>query len=801
MSRAMRALARHPVACRAAFASPFGTRRVSRETTTWWSRRSWSTASGSPPADVPVVIVGGGPVGLTMSILLSRLGVDSQLVERRAAPTTHPQAHFVNNRTREIFRPMLGLDEEVARAQPPLEDWRHFIYATRMLGGVELGRVDHFDEKASGEASKGSAVSPTSVAHLSQHRLEPMLLVRALEAHPRGAAGISLRTECVDIAQDERGVTAELRSMPEASNANDGTSRESRSPSRKLRARFLVAADGARGGLRSRLGVGDTGSPAMQHLVNVHFTSRKLADALRAANRAAMLYFVFNPDVAAVVVAHELKDGAGEFVAQIPFFPPTQSLEEDFCEARCAELVRAAIQSEGDSWRTTTEEKIVVDDVRIKHARAWTMGATVADRFVDGRVFLAGDAAHAFPPAGGFGMNTGVQDAHNLAWKLAACVGSLTSESNAESFEYDSIAASYDAERRPVAVANARVSVRNFFRVLEIPKAIGLEPTAADALHAAAKATEAMVSRDAARRALNAGLALGRAQCGALLETDNALGNSRRAAVARLCGARDGTLSLQFPEEDLGFVYGSSQGSSPVSSLPGSRGASFFASSASEMESAGIVGDGAKLVPPNTLVLGARLPHARLRFANVEGLASTDASTLDLVERDVDDAHKLYARARGGCRLTADRAPTFAVLVSLTESATNPGATADTLAALEAWAKEIDKACPDFARLRLAFLGTETEAFAASRFFSPGALADASSLRVAAVDRDGAWATRLQNASGANAVLARPDGHVAWIGKWGGGRRMSFARCDARWGATRRRDRWDGSLARLPFCS
>ena len=773
MSRAMRALARHPVACRAAFASPFGTRRVSRETTTWWSRRSWSTASGSPPADVPVVIVGGGPVGLTMSILLSRLGVDSQLVERRAAPTTHPQAHFVNNRTREIFRPMLGLDEEVARAQPPLEDWRHFIYATRMLGGVELGRVDHFDEKASGEASKGSAVSPTSVAHLSQHRLEPMLLARALEAHPRGAAGISLRTECVDIAQDESGVTAELRSMPKASNANDGTSRESRSPSRKLRARFLVAADGARGGLRSRLGVKDTGSPAMQHLVNVHFTSRKLADALRAANRAAMLYFVFNPDVVAVVVAHELKkDGAGEFVAQIPFFPPTQSLEEDFCEARCAELVRAAIHLEGDSWRTTTEEKIVVDDVRIKHARAWTMGATVADRFVDGRVFLAGDAAHAFPPAGGFGMNTGVQDAHNLAWKLAACVGSLTSESNAESFEYDSIAASYDAERRPVAVANARVSVRNFFRVLQIPKAIGLEPAAADALHAAAKATEALVSRDAARKTLNAGLALGRAQCGALLETDNALGNSRRAAVARLCGVQDGTLSLQFPEEDLGFVYGSSQGSSEVSSLPGSRGGSFFASSASKVESAGIVGDGAKLAPPNTLVLGARLPHARLRFANVLGLASTDASTLDLVERDVDDAHKLYAHKHDGfCRLTADRAPTFAVLVSLTESAeTTQGATADTLAALEAWAKEIDEACPDFARLRLALVGTETQAFAASRFFSPLELADASSLRVAAVDRDGAWATRLKtDCSYANAVLARPDGHVAWIGKWGGG--------------------------------
>ena len=162
----MRALARHRVACRATFALPF--RRGVESWETWSSRRSWSTNPSSPPADVPVVIVGGGPVGLTLSILLSRLGVDSQLVERRAAPTAHPQAHFVNNRTREIFRPMLGLDREVARAQPPLEDWRHFIYATRMLGGVELGRVDHFDTRdirneasnEAGEARRDFEVSP-----------------------------------------------------------------------------------------------------------------------------------------------------------------------------------------------------------------------------------------------------------------------------------------------------------------------------------------------------------------------------------------------------------------------------------------------------------------------------------------------------------------------------------------------------------------------------------------------------------------------------------------------------------------
>ena len=761
------------------------------------------------------MIVGGGPVGLTLSILLSRLGVDSQLVERRAAPTAHPQAHFVNTRTREIFRPMLGLDDAVARAQPPLEDWRHFIYSTRMLGGVELGRVDHFDEKGS---ERGSVeISPTSVAHLSQHRLEPMLLARALEAHPRGAAGISLRTECVGFTQDDAGVTAELR-FDDADDARDDTvdgEVHRRSPftrASSLRGAFLVAADGAGGGARSRLGVSVTGSPAMQHLVNVHFTSPKLANALRAAGRAAMLYFVFNPDVVAVVVAHDVtEDGAGDFVAQIPFFPPTQSLAEDFGASRCAALVRRAIGDDVD-----------VDDVSIRSVRAWTMGATVADRFAEGRVFLAGDAAHAFPPAGGFGMNTGVQDAHNLAWKLAAAVlgrgGAFP--------DVAKLAASYDAERRPVAIGNARVSVRNFKQVLRVPAALGLEPAAADALRVGVETTEALVAsateallspltrpfgvssststesqknvaksaksatRDAARRALAAGLALGRAQCGALLETDNAVGNARRAAVARLCGASDGTLRLRFPAEDLGFVYGQSDHDCSENEPPRFTGA----------ESAGIVGDAARVAPPGTLAPGARLPHARLRLVNVAGLENADASTLDLVECVVADAFVHGASGSGSSRTASasrshgdapktDRAPTFAVLVSASTVRNNP----ETLAALVAWADAVAAACPAGARLRLALIGTEAEATAAAANGANGASAfaegsDVASLRVAAVDRDGAWRARRARTR----CWRGQTGTSRGSGRGGGGRRTSNASCVARWGATRRRDRRDG---------
>ena len=189
----------------------------------------------------------------------------------------------------------------------------------------------------------------------------------------------------------------------------------------------------------------------------------------------------------------------------------------------------------------------------------------MADRFAEGRVLPAGDAAHAFP-AGGFGMNTGVQDAHNLAWKLAAAVlgrgGAFP--------DVAKLAASYDAERRPVAIGNARVSVRNFKQVLRVPAAIGLEPAAADALRVGVETTEGArgvgdggawsplmrpfgVSSSTSSGSLDFAEAShatppsarpppasrwGARSAGALLETDNAAGNARArgggASVRRL---------------------------------------------------------------------------------------------------------------------------------------------------------------------------------------------------------------------------------------------------------------------------
>lgn len=681
--------------------------------------RAWSsTAASAPDGDpaVPVLIVGGGPVGLTMSILLSRLGVDSLLIERRAEATTHPQAHFINARTSEVFRPLLGLERHVAAAQPPLEHWRRFAYCTRMIGGATLAVVDHFDDDR--VETPIDPESPTSPFHFSQSRLEPALFARAVAAHPRGPAGFRRGAELVGLEQDARGVTARvaLGTEPEGEPEGEG----SKFGRRLVRASYVVAADGASSSTRRLLGVASSGTPAMQHLVNVHFTSPSLAATLRRgadvedgggggvsarpveSAGAAMLYFVFNPDVVAVVVAHDLR-GEGEFVAQIPFFPPTQTLARDFTPRKCAELVaRAAANPQGSPWGHAVDASrrasFDASDVRVRSVREWTMSALVADRFRVGRAFLCGDAAHAFPPAGGFGMNTGVQDAHNLAWRLAVATRFHREEKNGDcgdvqrSRTESRLLDAYASERRPVAVGNARASVDNFHRVLEIPKALGLHPGLADAMRRASAAVASLGSAGAfvAGAALDAGLSLGRAQCGELLEGDNALGRYRRGAVAALCAVAGKTLRLQHPEQDLGFAYGAGR----VGKMEGENGAR--KNLARYSGDAGIVGAAAALLAPGTLAVGARVPHAELAVVHGGGAGGRrvgaaaggdvfDAiaapppavSTLDLVEASVFDGVRAWPAEESEWRALAEatratRGPTFALVATLRRTRAGP---------------------------------------------------------------------------------------------------------------------------------
>ena len=518
-------------------------------------------ASTTTTRRATVCVVGGGPTGLALSALLSRHGVASATLERRETPSTRPRAHFVNTRTMEVFRGLGSLEETCRARAPRLEEWRKFKYATALTNGRTLGVVDQFD----GAATAASETSPTTPTHYSQHRLTREMMRCARETHAEGARGVIEGARVREVEANAEGVTvrADVRGGEETL---------------EIRADYCVVADGANSETRERFGIAMRGERDLQHLINVHFKSRDLAKDL--IDDPAMLYFVFNPDAVVVVVAHDLSEG--EFVAQIPYLPPVQDAR-DFTHAVCERTLRSAI-----GWRDgETSKKLDILDVS-----AWKMSAEVSETFRAGeRVFLAGDAAHRFPPSGGFGMNTGIQDAHNLAWKLAAVTRGLSSPKLLET---------YESERRPVALRNTALSVENFESVLKIPTALGLPPIAANALRDVVSGLPSVIPNSMRKTILEAGLAVGRAQCGSLLTADNPIGAARRAAVKRMCDDPQGTLRLQFPKEDVGFSY------EPADA------------------------DGrARLHEPGTLRVGVRVPHAWMQTTRGE------LSTLDLVDEDV----------------------------------------------------------------------------------------------------------------------------------------------------------------------
>ncbi|HTO10894.1 MAG TPA: FAD-dependent monooxygenase [Candidatus Binatia bacterium] len=325
--------------------------------------------------EVDVLIVGGGPVGLTASILLSGFGVSSLLVERHPSTSIHPKARGINARTMEIFR-QCGVEDAVRAAGLPPERARFIVWA-RSLAGEELER--RVPWRAREEAAQ---ITPVRNCICAQDDLEPVLRRRA---ESLGPGALAFDTELAGFEQDAEGVTAILRER-----AGDA----------RVRARYLIAADGARSRVREALGVALHGTPALYRSINILLN----ADLTPwTAHRPAALYFIEQPGLKATFLTI---NGVNRWGFLINNLPPDGDAD-DYTPERCAAVVRQAAG---------------VPDlaVEILGAVPWVAAALVAERYRRGRVFLAGDAAHHMPPTGGFGLNTGVQDVHNLAWKLAA---------------------------------------------------------------------------------------------------------------------------------------------------------------------------------------------------------------------------------------------------------------------------------------------------------------------------------------------------------------------------------------------
>lgn len=367
------------------------------------------------PNRIPVAIVGGGPVGLALALMLDRHGVRCVVFNSEIDTRWHPKGSTQNARTMEHYR-RLGLSHELRKLGLPADHSGDVAYFTR-FNAYELARL-----RMPSAAEKARAVAgadkldqfPEPVLRANQMYVEAFLLDEA-----RKRDGITLRFgwEVTEFGQDADGVTLDAVSV------SDGRGE-------RWRADYLIGCDGGRSFVRRTLGIRYAGEDTLQQ---AYFGGRMFASYLRAPtlyrdvlkDRACFQHWAINPDIRTTIIA---LNGEDEFLFWMKPKDP-QAEPED-------ELVRRAVAA-------CCGMDVPVQP--IAHA-PWTAGvALVAERFADARVLLAGDAVHLFTPTGGFGMNTGIDDTANLAWKLAATL---------QGWGGPHLLESYEAERLPIAIRN-----------------------------------------------------------------------------------------------------------------------------------------------------------------------------------------------------------------------------------------------------------------------------------------------------------------------------------------------------------
>jgi 2-polyprenyl-6-methoxyphenol hydroxylase-like FAD-dependent oxidoreductase len=370
-----------------------------------------------------VLIVGAGPVGLTLAMDLAWRGIDVIIVERREASAQPAfKCNQISSRSMEIFR-RLGIAAKLREAGLPA-DYPNDAVSTTTVTGIELARIPipcRAERFTSRNGPDTSWPTPEPTHRINQIFFEPILFECAA-ANPR--IRILNGTTIEHFVQDEHGVTAAA--------CHVGSGERS-----SIACRYLVGCDGARSTVRKAIGARLAGTPELQRIQSTCVRAPELIKLL--PGKPAWIYFALNPrccgNVIAIdgretwIVSYALPDGEREF----------GSIDHDWA-------IRAVLGVAAEFQYDVISNE------------AWTGRRLVADRFRDRRVFICGDAAHLWMPMGGYGMNAGIADAANLSWLIAATLNRWAPPS---------ILDAYEAERQPVTDQVSRFTMDSATRIMK----------------------------------------------------------------------------------------------------------------------------------------------------------------------------------------------------------------------------------------------------------------------------------------------------------------------------------------------
>jgi 2-polyprenyl-6-methoxyphenol hydroxylase-like FAD-dependent oxidoreductase len=371
-----------------------------------------SPRSAEPDATVPVLIVGAGPIGMLLALELARYEVPTLLFDSASSTRRYPKGNTHNSRTMEHYR-RLGLVERIRGLGLPPEHPTDVAYFTRILG-PELARIP----LPSTSSKLASAESADDLAQVIEpiHRANQMYVEEVLAEACANSRFVTVRRGCQveEVSQDADGVDVKIRDL-----GNDQF--------QLVRAGYVIGCDGGRSTVRQSLGISYEGEGAFGTsmyggpMTSGHLRITGLRDRLRG--REFWQGWTINPEIRTDLFP---LDGQDEYMIHCALPDPLSSVE-------LGALVGRALGQDHPP-------------VEVLSVNTWTAGrALVATRFMQGRVMLCGDAAHLFTPTGGFGMNTGIDDAANLAWKLAAVI---------HGWGGAQLLGSYETERLPIAIRN-----------------------------------------------------------------------------------------------------------------------------------------------------------------------------------------------------------------------------------------------------------------------------------------------------------------------------------------------------------